>query len=568
MEKVLFLFMRRMRRPLIMLITTYAIAVAGLVIIPGQDSDGNVWHYDFFHAFYFISFVGPTIGFGEIPYELLPAQRFWVVLSLYLTVIAWLYSIGKIFGLVQEPAFTRALEEARFIRAVRRLDEPFHIICGYGETGSLIVESLSVRGWRCVVLDNNPARLDDLELANLPLDVPRLCADSSATQVLNEAGLKLSNCQTVIAVTNSDAVNTKIAVTVKLLKPERVVMCRAESAEAMENMASFDTDHIVNPYEVFAEHMGLAIRKPYINELHRWLGARPGRKLTDPLMPPRGRWVIGGYGRFGQACRRHLEASDLPVSVIERDEQRFDESNSHSLIHRVVGSATDPEPLHAAALEGASGIIAGTDSDTDNLSIVLTALQMNPNIYAVARQNRRAEAELFGAARIPLVVEPSRINAWRMLPLAINPLLAEFLSLSRNQDDEWGRTLMDRLRSTFRGRSPQLLPIRVDPRESGGLCSAISRRTIRLSDLERNVQGDRIKVVGLMVRSEEENILCPGRGQTLQRGDCLLLAVSARVAHRLAWLLAHSAHWGAPGLVQDDDADEDDHRSLKAGLPS
>ncbi|MGB1558791.1 MAG: potassium transporter TrkA, partial [Oceanococcaceae bacterium] len=71
MEKVLFLFMRRMRRPLIFLICSYAIAVGGLVLIPGQDADGEVWHYDFFHAFYFISFVGPTIGFGEIPYELL-----------------------------------------------------------------------------------------------------------------------------------------------------------------------------------------------------------------------------------------------------------------------------------------------------------------------------------------------------------------------------------------------------------------------------------------------------------------------------------------------------------------
>lgn len=559
MEKVIFLFMRRMRRPLIMLICTYAVAVAGLVIIPGQDDQGNLWHYDFFHAFYFISFVGPTIGFGEIPYELLPAQRFWVVLSLYLTVIAWLYSIGKIFGLVQEPAFTRALEEARFIRSVRRLDEPFHIVCGYGETGSLIVEALSARGWRCVVLDNESARLDDLELANLPLDIPRLCSDASDTQALVEAGLKLDNCQTVIAVTNSDEVNTKISVTVKLLVPELVVMSRAESRDAVENMASFNTDYIINPYEVFAEHMGLAIRKPHINELHRWLGARAGRGLSEPLTPPQGHWVIGGYGRFGQACRRYLEASDLKVSVIERDAARFNEVNCDSLEHRIIGSATDPEPLHAAQVETCDGIIAGTDSDTDNLSIVLTAMAMNPDIYAVSRQNRRAEHELFRAANLPLVIEPSRIVAWRMLPLAINPLLSEFLALSRSREDAWGQQLMQRIRQTFSGRTPQIVSLTISGKLAEGLSAAIDRRIVRLSDLRRNAQGESLRVIGLLLKTTDETIVCPGDGQTLQHGDHLVLAVSDQSAHRLEWLIQHSPHWASPRLpafappAEDDD---------------
>ncbi len=549
MEKVIFLFMRRMRRPLILLICSYAIAIGGLVLIPGQDSDGNLWHYDFFHAFYFISFVGPTIGFGEIPYELLPAQRFWVVLSLYLTVVAWLYSIGKIFGLVQEQAFSRALEEARFIRGVRRLDEPFHIVCGYGETGSLIVEALSARGWRCVVLDHDPERLDDLELANLPLDIPRLCADASVTQTLIEAGLKLSNCQTVIAVTNDDQVNTKIAVTVKLLVPKLVVMCRADNRDAEENMSSFNTNYIVNPYEVFAEHLGLAIRKPYVNELHRWLGARAGRKLSEPLMPPQGHWIIGGYGRFGQACRRYLEASDLQVSVIERDASRFDDINCDSLLHRIVGSATDEEPLHAAQVETCNGIIAGTDSDTDNLSIVLTAIAINPDIYAVARQNKRAEGELFAAAKLPLVVEPSRIVAWRMLPLAINPLLSEFLALSRNQENEWAQRLMLRLRKAFHQRSPQILTISITGKMAQGLCVAISRRIVRLSDLRRNAQGEGMQIIGLMLKTHDENIVCPGSGQTLHHGDELLVAVSAGTAHRFEWLIQHSTHWASPKLA-------------------
>lgn len=548
MEKVLFLFMRRMRRPLVLLISVYAIAIGGLVLIPGQDDQGQVWHYDFFHAFYFFSFVGPTVGFGEIPYALLPQQRFWVSLMLYLTVISWLYTIGKIFGLVSEPAFIRAMQEARFIRAVRRLQEPFHIVCGYGETGSLIVEALSARGARCVVLDNEPARLDDLELANLPLDVPRLCADATNTQVLIEAGMRLEDCLSVIAVTDSDAVNTKIAVTTKLLMPRRVVMCRAESSAAMENMASFDTDHIINPFDVFAEHLGLAIRKPHVNELHRWLGARAGRKLAEPLLPPKGHWLVCGYGRFGRACRRYLEASDVQVTVIERDAESFAKAKDEGLKNRIVGSATDPEPLHEAGVEGAQGIIAGTDSDTDNLSIVLTARAINPRIYTVARQNHRAEGELYRAARLPLVVEPSRIVAWRILPLATIPALSDFLARCRNQEDDWAAELLEELREEMGRRAPAVVSLRVAGADCQGLRRAVGDRAVRIADLAYSPQGETMPLVPLMWGRDGKYTLRPAPAQALQAGDSLLLATSERMAHRLEWLVCHSEHWGsAPG---------------------
>ena len=50
LSKVLFLFFRRMRAPLIVLISTYAISVGGLEMIPGLDGDGQPWRFDFFHA--------------------------------------------------------------------------------------------------------------------------------------------------------------------------------------------------------------------------------------------------------------------------------------------------------------------------------------------------------------------------------------------------------------------------------------------------------------------------------------------------------------------------------------
>jgi hypothetical protein len=88
-SKVFFLFFRRMRAPLIVLILTYSISVIGLVLIPGVDEAGNPWRFDFFHAFYFVSFMGSTIGFGEIPHAFTAGQRLWVSFCIFFTVLGW-----------------------------------------------------------------------------------------------------------------------------------------------------------------------------------------------------------------------------------------------------------------------------------------------------------------------------------------------------------------------------------------------------------------------------------------------------------------------------------------------
>ncbi|MGI9321284.1 MAG: ion channel, partial [Thiogranum sp.] len=132
MHNVISLVLRRMRLPLILLISTYAISVLGLTLIPGIDDQGNPWRMDFFHAIYFVSFLGSTIGFGEIPYAFTGAQRMWTTFTIYAAVVSWLYAIGTILTVIQDPGFRRVLAFQSFVRKVRRMREPFYILCGYG----------------------------------------------------------------------------------------------------------------------------------------------------------------------------------------------------------------------------------------------------------------------------------------------------------------------------------------------------------------------------------------------------------------------------------------------------
>ena len=215
----IFVIMRRMRAPLIILIVIFAISVLGLVLIPGQDLAGQPFHMSFFDAFYFMSYTASTIGFGELPYPFNDNQRMWVTISIYLTVIGWAYAIGSLLTLIQDRAFRNALALQRFTRKVRRLREPFLLFAGYGQTGELLGRSFDSLGQQFVVIDQSLDRIDSLDLVAYHADIPGLAGDVRNPHHLAVAGLDHPFCSGVLALTSDDEVNLAVTMAAALLRP-------------------------------------------------------------------------------------------------------------------------------------------------------------------------------------------------------------------------------------------------------------------------------------------------------------------------------------------------------------
>jgi FlaA1/EpsC-like NDP-sugar epimerase len=208
-----------MRLPLVALISVYAISALVMTLIPGVDDQGNPWKMSFFHAFYFVSFMGSTIGFGEIPYAFSDAQRLWTTVTIYASVIAWLYAIGTMLSLVQSQLFRRALSEQRFRRRIRRLKDPFYIICGFGDTGQSLVKTMLQNKQRAVVIDNEPERIELIDAQDWDYSLPALVGNADDSNNLTKAGIHSDNCKGVIAMTQNDNSNLLIALSAKILDP-------------------------------------------------------------------------------------------------------------------------------------------------------------------------------------------------------------------------------------------------------------------------------------------------------------------------------------------------------------
>jgi Trk K+ transport system NAD-binding subunit len=538
MYDVVWLTMRRMRAPLMVMILVYTLSVFGMVMIPGQDAEGNAVKVGFLDAIYFISIMATTIGFGEMPTTFTAAQRMYALIILFPNVIAWLYSIGTIIALFVDPQFRAVMEQSRFARRVRRISGDFYIVCGFGNTGRMIVKGLLKRGISAAVLEREQSTVHGMALVEEFSHLPALAGDVTNRQLLDMAGMDedIKNCIGVIAITNEDHANLTIAITSKLLRPDLPVLARAETRRVVANMASFGTDQTVDPYTIFAERFYLALISPTKYLVQDWLISVPGTDLRKKIKPPVGRWILAGVGRFGSRMARKLDEAEVPYTVIDVHPERV-----ASRPGSVLGRGTEASTLRQAGIEDAVGVIAGTGDDVDNLSIIMTALELNPDLFMVARQENPQNDELFETSRADLVARRSLIVARRILAVATTPLLPVFNDHLVNQPEAFAERLEHRLEAVLDGKAPVLWTLELSGRRAESIRAANREQAvIRLEHLSVNARTptpEKLSCVCLMLERGSLRLFLPEMNQELLEGDRLLFAGRGSARHEMLFSL-------------------------------
>ncbi|WP_313951427.1 NAD-binding protein [Accumulibacter sp.] len=534
-SSIFFLALRRMRAPLIVLIVIYAVSTLGLTLIPGVDAQAQpAPPMSFFHAFYFVSYTASTIGFGEIPGAFSDAQRMWVTVCIFLSVIGWSYSIISLLALVQDKGFQQVLLSGRFARRVKHLGEPFYIICGCGETGLLIARALDRSGIRIVAIERDHARIQELELEDFAADILVVCADAAQPQNLLLAGLKHRSCRGVLAITDDDSCNLAVAIASRLVNPGLMIVARVASPAVERNMMSFGTHYVVNHFEKFADYLAQAIQSPNWFRLVDLLTGLPGHEVPERHDPPVGDWVVCGYGLFGQAVVRNLDRQGVSLTVIA-PEQHLPVNVRH-----IVGHGMEAEPLRQAGIETAVGVVAGGDNDTNNLSIAMTAKELNPNLFVVVRQNRVANEVLFDAYDADFTMVPSRIVARECMALITSPLLPRFLRHVRSWPDARAARVAKQIEELCIHRVPLVWSVRLDAADAPAVHQLLLLEplTMELAALRRDPT-DRERLLPLLplllVRDGRDQEL-PTDETLLKVGDELLFAGtrSAKVAQNLS----------------------------------
>lgn len=519
--------LRYMRRPFFAVVLVYAVGITGMALIPGQDADGNVEYMSLFHAFYFFTYTATTTGFGEIPHVFTDEQRLWAIFCLYTGVIAWFYAIGSMIHLLQNPHFLQAVNERNFARTVKRISEPFFIICGFGDTGSLLARGLSDHNFGAVVIDFDLERIRALALRDYSVKMPGLCADASVPKHLVEAGVKNPLCKAVIALNSDEDINLKIAVMAKYMNPDIQVVCRSTSLRHEEHLRDLGGVTVIDPFEIFAQLLGMAITTPWLHNLNSWLVRAQGVKLGDPVQIPKGDWILCGYGRMGHWFRKYMTDQGIRSIVIDPDMDIDGVTGPGKIIH----AHADRNTLKEAGIEHAVGIVAGTANDSDNLSILLSAEALNPDAFTIVRQNDHENQLAFDAAKVDLTLQSSLTTARRILKFLISPLIQTLIDYLRSQDKSLADDLIRRLQENVGEQTPHLWRVNLCRDQALAATAYLSEnKSLCLADLLRapHDRSRSLHCVPLMMQRDEQCIMLPTPQQVLQPGDEVVLCGTER----------------------------------------
>ncbi|MFQ5934955.1 MAG: potassium channel family protein [Acidiferrobacterales bacterium] len=540
LDRVTSIVLRFMRAPILVLVAVYAIAILGMVLMPGRDADGNPVHMSFFHAFYFLTYTATTTGFGEIPYAFTDAQRVWAIISLYISVIAWFYAIASIIRLVQNPHFVQAVAERRFSRGVSRIVEPFFIISGFGDRGSLLTRGLDDAGRAAVVIDGNPERIKALGLRDYRKTMPGLCADASVPKHLIAAGVNRPDCEAVVALTKDDELNAKIAVMARLLNPSVRVICLSTSQHRGEYLETIGGVEKVDPFDTFAKWLSTALYAPMLHTLTGWLSGARGVSLDRPLCPPAGTWILCGYGRMGQRLRESLQARGMRTVIIDPDMEGAEDLPEEE---KVLGY-TNAETLLKAGIDQAVGVVAATDNDSDNLGILLTARSLNPNVCMIVRQNQHENELAFNAGDADLIMQPSLVTARSILFLLLSPLIQSFLDYLREHHTTVLNDVIDEIRAAVGDSRPHLWTVRISDTNAPAVMALQGRGySVAIDDVKRDPLNREcgLSCVPLVLKSSSGITVLPKGQQALSAEDELLFC-GTRHAQRLVDATLNNAY--------------------------
>jgi voltage-gated potassium channel len=157
-------------------------------------------------------------------------------------------------------------------------------------------------------------------------------------------------------------------------------------------------------------------------------GAIAERRRRRTIERVRNHYIICGYGRVGRRIAAEFREEGVEFVVLDFSEEALEAAREANVLF-FDGSGTEDEDLREAGLERATGLVASSDSDSDNLYITLSARASRPDLLIVARASDEDAAKKLRLAGADRVVQPYSTAGKEMAKLVLRPQVAAFLDI-------------------------------------------------------------------------------------------------------------------------------------------
>lgn len=233
-----------------MLAVVFLIATAGYRVI---EADKEV---TWFQAAYMTAITLTTVGYGEV-WPMSDAARMWTLgvivfgiatVSVAFTSLITMFVSGELQMLHVRRKMEHAIEQMR----------NHVIVCGFGRTGTLVVQELKQRRVPTVVVELRP----DNEAQVRQAGVPYLIEDATDDTTLLRAGIM--HARALVVVLGDDSDNVYITLTAHSLRADLCIIARAEQASTEAKLKRAGASRVVCPQVVEAIRISNIITHPNV----------------------------------------------------------------------------------------------------------------------------------------------------------------------------------------------------------------------------------------------------------------------------------------------------------------
>lgn len=195
-----------------------------------------------------------TVGYREIG-EVDTAYKVFSMVLIMVGAGSVLYTLGSMLETVIEGRLTKEFGRRRMERDIADLDGHI-VVCGWGQVGRAITETLIGEGRHVVVID----REDGAEHTG-PFFV---VGDATDDEILDTAGI--ARASALVVAMNGAADNVYVTLSGRAMNPELFIVARATSRSDDRKLFQAGADRVVNPHQLGGAHMAALVSQPNVAE--------------------------------------------------------------------------------------------------------------------------------------------------------------------------------------------------------------------------------------------------------------------------------------------------------------
>jgi voltage-gated potassium channel len=152
-------------------------------------------------------------------------------------------------------------------------------------------------------------------------------------------------------------------------------------------------------------------------------------KLEKMIKKLNRHYIICGCGRIGYLICKELSQEKIDFVVIDHNPEIIQKIEEEGFIY-YKGDATQDKILIAAGIKRARGIVCALPSDAQNLYVILTAKELNPDIYILSRSEEIESEHRLLRAGADRVISPYVLGGMRMAMAISRPAMLDFIEIT------------------------------------------------------------------------------------------------------------------------------------------